>query len=227
MTKVIIFSDNSENISSALTALGILPVDKAALSETDFMEISAVYFTGSALTADRDAVFTAIERAHECGAAVVFDPDVRGIPEGRLDAELINSAAAASDVFIPNLREAQLLCGAATPVDIAEHYLALGTKKVVVTLGKQGAFFKSRVESGIAPTFRAENIVDTVGAGDCFAAGLISGICEEIPLSEAVVRANAAGSMQIQSSSESFPTMAQLREYMLSHRFVVEGCKEV
>ena len=85
-----------------------------------------------------------------------------------------------------------------------------------------GAYYKSRMESGIAPTFRADAVVDTVGAGDGFAAGLISGICEELPLGEAVVRANAVGCMQIQNKSdnEGLPTMEQLREYMLSHRFV-------
>ena len=93
---------------------------------------------------------------------------------------------------------------------------------MVVKLGKQGAFYKSAVECGTAPTFAADEVVDTAGAGDGFAAGLISGICEEIPLGEAVVRANAVGRMQIQNASDNagLPTLAELREYMLDHRFV-------
>ena len=43
-----------------------------------------------------------------------------------------------------------------------------------------------------------------------------------------MVRANAVGCMQIQcrGAHDGLPTMEQLREYMLDHRFVVEGCKE-
>ena len=135
---------------------------------------------------------------------------------------LLNEFAAQSDVFLPSLKEAESLCGLNDPENIADHYISLGTKKVIVKLGKQGAFYKSRVESGIAPTFRADAVVDTAGAGDGFAAGLISGICDEIPLGESVFRANAVGSMQIQNASDNagLPTMEQLREYMLDHRFV-------
>ncbi|MCI7691631.1 MAG: carbohydrate kinase family protein, partial [Oscillospiraceae bacterium] len=85
---------------------------------------------------------------------------------------------------------------------------------------------KSRVESGEAPTFRADKVVDVTGAGDAFAAGLISGVIEKIPLSEAVVRANACGCCAIQSEGFSFPSIQELREYMLTHRFVVDGCKD-
>ena len=116
----------------------------------------------------------------------------------------------------------------ASPEKIADHFLGLGARKVVVTLDKKGAFYTSSKDSGYAPTFRADKVVDTDGAGSAFAAGLISGITEERPLSEAVIRANACGCIAIQSAGElgGLPTMEQLREYMLNHTFVVEGCKE-
>lgn len=193
----------------------------------DLSEIRAVHFTGIFPSISKTAAEAArrlISRAREQEITVVFDPNLRcqlwnSSPE---TLALLNEFAAHSDVFLPSLKEAETLCGLTDPEEIADHYLELGTKKVVVKLGKQGAYYKSRVESGIAPTFRADIVVDTAGAGDGFAAGLISGICEEIPLGEAVVRANAVGSMQIQNASDNagLPTLAELREYMLSHRFV-------
>ena len=154
----------------------------------------------------------------------MFDPNLRcqlwdNSPE---TIALINEFAESADVFLPSLKEAETLCGLSDPEEIADYYISRGTKKVVVKLGKQGAYYKSAVESGTAPTFAADEVVDTAGAGDGFAAGLISGICEEIPLGEAVVRANAVGSMQIQNASDNagLPTLAELREYMLDHRFV-------
>lgn len=193
----------------------------------DLSDIRAVHFTGIFPSISESAARAArrlIKRARENEITVVFDPNLRcqlwdSSPE---TLALINEFAADSDVFLPSLKEAETLCGLSEPEEIAEHYLALGTKKVVVKLGKQGAYYRSHVESGIAPTFQADAVVDTAGAGDGFAAGLISGICEEIPLGEAVFRANAVGSMQIQNASDNagLPTLEQLREYMLSHRFV-------
>ncbi len=193
----------------------------------DLSDIRAVHFTGifpSISASAAEAARRLVQRAKSDEITVVFDPNLRcqlwnSSPE---TLALINEFAADSDVFLPSLKEAQTLCGLSEPEEIAERYLELGTKKVVVKLGKQGAYYKSHVESGVAPTFQADSVIDTAGAGDGFAAGLISGICEEIPLGEAVFRANAVGSMQIQNSSDNagLPTLEQLREYMLSHRFV-------
>lgn len=193
----------------------------------DLSDIRAVHFTGifpSISASAANAARQLIKRARENEVTVVFDPNLRSqlwddSPE---KLALLNEFAVSSDVFLPSLKEAETLCGLSDPEDIADYYISRGTKKVVVKLGKQGAFFKSAFECGTAPTFAADTIVDTAGAGDGFAAGLISGICEEIPLGEAVVRANAVGSMQIQNASDNagLPTLAELREYMLDHRFV-------
>ena len=196
-------------------------------------EFRAVYFSGIFPSVSESAARAArllVKRARESEVTVVFDPNLRCQMwmTSKEKIALLNELAAESDYFLPSLSEAERLCGLSDAEEAAEHYLALGTRKVVIKLGKQGAYYKSHVESGIAPTFRADSVVDTVGAGDGFAAGLISGICEEIPLGEAVVRANAVGCMQIQSASdnEGLPTMQRLREYMLDHRFVVDGCKD-
>lgn len=193
----------------------------------DLTDIRAVHFTGifpSISKSAADAARQLVKRAKENDIIVVFDPNLRcqlwnSSPE---TIALLNEFAAQADVFLPSLKEAETLCGLTDAVEIADHYLSLGTKKVVVKLGKQGAYYKSRVEYGVAPTFQADEVVDTAGAGDGFAAGLISGLCEEIPLGEAVVRANAVGSMQIQNASDNagLPTLSELREYMLNHRFV-------
>lgn len=193
----------------------------------DLSDIRAVHFSGIFPSISKSAAEAArrlVERAGENHITLVFDPNLRcqlwnSNPQ---TIALINEFAAAADVFLPSLKEAETLCGLSAAEEIADHYLSLGTKKVVVKLGKQGAYYKSQVESGIAPTFQADSVVDTAGAGDGFAAGLISSLCEDLPLGEAVFRANAVGSMQIQNSSDNagLPTLAELREYMLNHRFV-------
>lgn len=201
-------------------------ISEQDIDALDLSDIRAIHITG-VLPAISDTTAAAarrlLKRAQELHITVVFDPNLRGIlwTTDKATLDLINEIAAAAEVFLPNLNEAQRLCGLSDPSAIAEYYLSRGTQKVVITMGKRGAYFKSAVESGTVPTFAADEIVNTLGAGDGFAAGLISGICDGLPLSEAVIRANAVGSMQLHSDSDhaQLPTMTQLREYMLDHCF--------
>jgi 2-dehydro-3-deoxygluconokinase len=59
---------------------------------------------------------------------------------------------------------------------------------------------------------RVANVVDTVGAGDGFAAGLVSALLEGLPLAQAVRRGNRVGAFAIQVAGdmEGLPTRAQL-----------------
>ena len=193
----------------------------------DVSKYEGMFFTGD-FTVSSIACAELVKRlCAECSAAevpTVFDPTLGALQPESFD--LINSLAALCEVFVPSDEDASALCGLSDPERIAERYLGRGTKKIVVKLDKNGAYFKSAKESGFAPTFRADKVIDTPGAGNAFAAGLISGITDDIPLGEAVVRANACGCISIQKRGEYFPDASELRDYMLSHRFAVDGCKE-
>lgn len=58
--------------------------------------------------------------------------------------------------------------------------------------------------------------MDTVGAGDGFAAGVLSGLMEGLPLQNAVQRGNAIGAIQVMSrgDNDGLPTRGQLDTYM-------------
>lgn len=215
-------------VAKGLEKLGISVVSRGRKADIgDIRQYDAVFFTGGAAASSSEFAELAKTVCAECAAEeipVVFDPTLNETtPE---NYSLINRLASLCEIFVPSDEDAKALCGLDDPEKITERYLDAGTKKVVVTLDKNGAYFKSAKESGSAPTFRADKVVDTTGAGCAFAAGLISGIIEDIPLAEAVVRANACGSISIQKEGVYFPDMSELREYMLSHRFVVDGCKE-
>lgn len=217
----------SPNVAAGLRALG---VDAEEVSEIPRLttEVSAVFFTGDYAVSDlgeREDIFGKMRvQCSQLEIPMIFDPNLNAVePEKH---NIIEGLSFSSDIFIPSVEEAAALCRLDDPEKIARHYLDWGTGKIVVKLDKNGAYFQSGKESGYAPTFRADKVVDTHGAGNAFAAGLISGIIEDIPLSESVIRANACGSIAIQSEGDCFPTIEQIREYMLGHRFVVEGCKE-
>jgi 2-dehydro-3-deoxygluconokinase len=56
------------------------------------------------------------------------------------------------------------------------------------------------------------NVVDTVGAGDGFAVGVISALLENLPLQAAAARGNAIGArvVQFRGDCEGLPNRAQL-----------------
>lgn len=86
--------------------------------------------------------------------------------------------------------------------------------------GKEGAFAATKDKSFSLPTYPAKEIVDTVGAGDGFAAGIISSIAEGLSLEEAVDRGNAIGTIQVVSAgdNEGLPTRVQLQKFMEENR---------
>ncbi len=59
-------------------------------------------------------------------------------------------------------------------------------------------------------------VVDTVGAGDGFAVGFVSGMLDGLTIEEAVTRANAIGALAVMSpgDSDGLPSKAQLEAFM-------------
>jgi 2-dehydro-3-deoxygluconokinase len=89
---------------------------------------------------------------------------------------------------------------------------------VIVKLGEKGAFVKTKEDSFIVPGFKVEKVVDTVGAGDGFAVGVISGLLEGLSLKDAVRRGNAVGALAVMSpgDNDGLPNPDQLKNYMNS-----------
>ncbi|WEG10786.1 sugar kinase [Pullulanibacillus sp. KACC 23026] len=154
----------------------------------------------------------------DLGRSVSFDPNLR--PNlWKTEAEMIavtNEFAAQADLFLPGLNEAKILTSYDNPRDIALFYLDKGVNCVVVKLGEQGAFYKTKAEEGVVPPLPVETVIDTVGAGDGFAVGVISGLLEDLPLREAVIRGNAIGAIAVQASGdhEGYPNKVQLNEFI-------------
>jgi 2-dehydro-3-deoxygluconokinase len=124
-----------------------------------------------------------------------------------------------ADVVMPGLAEGRLLTGREQAADIADFYLALGARQVVVKLGPEGAYFASAEGRGIAPGFQVASVVDTVGAGDGFAVGVISALLDEQSLGEAAARGNAIGArvVRFRGDCEGLPNRRQLLESLASH----------
>ncbi len=151
------------------------------------------------------------------GKTLSFDPNLRPVL-WKSEAEMVdklNALACQADWVLPGLKEGAILTGQRTPEGIADFWLERGVKAVIIKTGADGAWFKSASgETGSVPAVKVENVVDTVGAGDGFAVGVVSALLEGHTLAHAVDRGNRIGARAIQftGDSEGLPTRAELGE---------------
>ncbi|MFB4357737.1 sugar kinase [Pantoea sp. BS_4] len=149
------------------------------------------------------------------GKTISFDPNLRPVL-WRSEEEMrnqLNLLAEYADWVLPGEKEGYILTGYRQPQDIADFYLDKGVKAVVIKTGGEGAWYKTAGgEQGQVAAIKVDQVVDTVGAGDGFAVGVISALLEGKPLIEAIRRGNKIGSLAIQVSgdSEGLPTRQQL-----------------
>ncbi len=149
------------------------------------------------------------------GKTISFDPNLRPVL-WKSEAEMVeklNHLAFQADWVLPGVKEGQILTGENTPEGIADFYLNRGVKAVILKTGADGAWFKTvDGEQGAVAAVKVENVVDTVGAGDGFAVGVVSALLEGKTLHQAITRGNIIGSLaiQVQGDSEGLPTREQL-----------------
>lgn len=184
----------------------------------DFQRARVLHLTGisAALSPDcRELVLAMARQARADGRLVCFDPNLR--PRlWRSQAEMVattNALASQADVVMPGLVEGRLLTGRQDAADIAAYYLERGASRVVVKLGPEGAYAADADgRADVVPGRPVQEVVDTVGAGDGFAVGVISALLDGLPLYEAAARGNAIGArvVQFRGDCEGLPTRAQL-----------------
>ncbi|WNB91160.1 sugar kinase [Bacillus sp. NEB1478] len=150
---------------------------------------------------------------------VSFDPNLRpNLWNSQQEmVEEINKLAFKADWVLPGIGEGEILTGYTTSEKIADFYLMKGVKLVVVKLGEDGAYVKtSNGMSAQVPGFSVKEVVDTVGAGDGFAVGLITGLLKGESIMDAVKMGNAIGAMQVMSpgDSDGLPDFEQLKSFM-------------
>ena len=193
------------------------------LRGTDWQGVKHVHVTGipAALSDSCCASVEALmDAAHAHEATVSFDPNLRPAlwPSHKVMVRTLNRLAAKADLILPGLGEGKILTGLEKPEQIADFYLARGAKAVVIKLGgSKGAYGKEREgKEFIAPSFRVEHVVDTVGAGDGFAVGTVSALLEGRTLEEAALRGAAIGALAIMSAgdNEGLPNRTELQHFM-------------
>ncbi|WP_284976894.1 carbohydrate kinase [Arthrobacter sp. efr-133-TYG-104] len=193
--------------------------------------------TGSIATALEPGaaeVLAAVEHAHP-SSTISFDPNCR--PSIITDVEYARNQTerfvVLADVVKASDEDLQWLYPGVDPLESARRWLTLGGSAgpalVVVTRGAEGPWGVTRAgEAGI--TAPAVDVVDTVGAGDSFMAGLLSALVDRgldgaqnretlrgMPaetLAAIMEHAARAASITVSRAGANPPTRAELNDWM-------------
>lgn len=196
-------------------------ITPSEIEQIDLSDVDLVHVTGipPALSLSaREATFRLIDRAKEAGIRVTFDPNLRPALWENTETmrTVINQLSEKADLILPGIAECEILTGSRDFDEIFRFYRNMGIHIVIIKDGSKGAFVNENGETYSVPGFKVEKVVDTVGAGDGFAVGVISGILEGLSVKESVRRGNAIGAIQVthRGDNEGLPTHAELASFM-------------
>ncbi|ANY65050.1 2-dehydro-3-deoxygluconokinase [Paenibacillus sp. BIHB 4019] len=170
----------------------------------------------------RRTVRRAIDIAKDAGVKVSFDPNLRlklwSIEEAR---EVLLPFAADADYFLPGWDELMLLYSTDSYDVVKQKLLELNAVKIIK--GKDDAtIVLDGSEETAVPFYKADKVIDTVGAGDGFCAGFLAGIMKGMTPVEAVKLASINGSLVVQMRGdwEALPEWSVVEQRMSDKAWV-------
>ncbi|TCJ23192.1 carbohydrate kinase family protein [Nocardioides jejuensis] len=171
------------------TATAIIDAHGAATYEFDLewslepavLDRPRLVHTGSigALLAPGAAVAAQTVRRHCTSATISYDPNVRPALMGDRDSARarIEELVGLADVVKASSEDLEWLYPDDDLDEVAGRWLALGPALVVVTHGADGSYAVSPGATARVPV-PAVDLVDTIGAGDSFMAGLLAALSD-------------------------------------------------
>ncbi len=198
----------------------------------------ALLVTGTPLSrkGGRAASFKAIGAAKEAGTRVAFDLDYRpvfwGVATHEQGGEMFVASEEVTEVYRSVLPECDLVVGTEEEIRIAggstetrealRSIRGLSDATIVLKVGAMGAVvfpeeIPDDLQDGVrVPGFPVE-VFNSVGAGDAFMSGFLSGWLREEPLEECLRLGNACGAIVVSrhGCSPAMPTREEL-EYFLN-----------
>ncbi|WP_213956816.1 sugar kinase, partial [Variovorax sp. dw_954] len=195
--------------------MGPADVDEAWLRSARHLHATGVFPAISETSLQ--AAIKSMDVMRAAGRTISFDTNLRPTLWKSTEdmRHWINHLASLADWVLPGIEEGLLLTGHDTAEGIARFYRDRGAKLVVVKLGAAGAYYDSMDGgNGYVDGFPVEKVIDTVGAGDGFAAGVVSALLEGRSVPDAVRRGAWIGAraVQVLGDTEGLPTREELAQ---------------
>lgn len=120
----------------------------------------------------------AVLTSQRAAATLSYDPNIRPGIMGDLDEVRagVEDLLPIIDVVKASSDDVGLLYPGRPAAEVIDHWLSLGPGLVVITRGGEGVTYRTTSGNLVSLPAPAVTVVDTVGAGDSFMAGLISGL---------------------------------------------------
>jgi fructokinase len=180
---------------------------------------------------DLDATLEIVAAAAAAGALILIDANMRPLACDDLSAYAAGVRRALRHAHLIKVSEedlAHLGWPELSPLESARTLLDLPEVKLIaLTLGADGAVLLSRSATVILPAPAGLKVIDTVGCGDCFLAGLVAALDEQGSLSlsaldaagdatlrPALRRAIASASLNAMREGCNPPSAAEVAEFI-------------
>lgn len=154
-------------------------------------DVEALHFGSISLIQEPGASTLEALMKRECQKRVIcYDPNIRPslVKERRHYLARINRLIAMCDILKTSDEDIKWITGKDDVQSAAKKWLRAGAKVVVVTKGADGAEAFTKKISVMLPAGKVK-VVDTVGAGDTFTAGILASLSKAGKLNKAAVQA--------------------------------------
>ena len=171
------------------------------LNEEYFKSAKVLHITGvfpSIAKNNQEIILEAVKLAKKNNLTVSFDPNIRLKMWTKEEAKTyIEKLLPDVDILLIGDEEIEILLGDVTIEDAIKTFHNYGIGKVIVKKGAKGALGSDGENIYEVDAIKPKALVDTVGAGDGFAAGFITAFINGKNLEYCVRYANAVGSLVV------------------------------
>lgn len=182
---------------SAASHMTVTDVDAEYIKQAHILHITGIMPALS--DSCREAIFAAVKMAKEAGVKICFDPNLRlklwSLEEAR---PIIFALAQQADYFMPGYDELKLLYATDDEEAIFAELAQYKATCIVKGVGDYNVIFENGQKT-LVPFYKAERVIDTVGAGDAFCAGFLAGVAKGLSYEQAVKIASINGSLAVQT----------------------------
>lgn len=171
------------------------------LNEEYFKNAKVLHITGvfpSITNNNREIILESVKLAKKHNLTISFDPNIRLKMWTKEEAKAyIEKLLPDVDILLIGDEEIEILLGDATIEDAIKTFHGYGIGTVIVKKGAKGALGSDGKNIYEVDAIKPKALVDTVGAGDGFAAGFLTSFVKGKTLEECVKFANAVGSLVV------------------------------
>lgn len=164
----------------------------------------------------KELIFSAIQLAKKNGVKIIFDPNIRFKLWTKEQAfQTLNQLVELSNYILAGEEEAEFLTNENDEKQMCKALSRGQAEKVVVLKrGERPTLIFANEQFTEVPTQKVKTVLDSVGAGDAFAAGFTHGLILNKSLAESVNFGNLLGACVIQQYGdiEGLPTLQDLND---------------